>query len=295
MKILVLGACNIDIIGKSKQELIRHESNIGEVTIALGGVAKNIATDLHFLKSDVSFLTVIGSDYFAKLQEEKLKDLGLNYTNSFYKQAKSSTYLSINDADGDLDVAVNDMRTFEQLTKEDFGLLDDYLKTFDVLVFDTNFSEDVLIYLIKKYKDKKIFVDGVSQSKVIRIEKVLEHIDLLKINQYELNALLKTSNCDIILGAGKLIDLGVKNCLISSSDQPITYNIGQVMYQSVTHKSSDIISTLGAGDALFAGVIVYLLKNRTMHEAVNFGKLVASKTLEISEACNKEIETLIDW
>ena len=87
--------------------------------------------------------------------------------------------------------------------------------------------------------------------------------------------------------------MGVKNCLISSSDQPITYNIDQDIYQSVTHKSNHIISTLGAGDALFAGVIVELLNNKTMHEAVNFGKIVASKTLEVSEACNKEIEELI--
>ncbi len=294
MKILVIGACNIDIIGKTNRKLIQYESNIGEVKIALGGVAKNIATDLHFLNADVHFLTLIGNDHFAQLQEQELNGLGLNYANSFFKPVASSMYLAINGHDGDLDVAVNDMRPFENLTKEDFKPLHQFIEEFDVLVFDTNLSEDTICYLIETYQHKQIFVDGVSQSKVLRIEKVLNHIDLLKINQYELNALLKKANCDIIKGAKELINRGLKTCLISSSNEPITYNIGSDIYQSITHKSRDIKSTLGAGDALFSGVIAYVLKKKNMHEAVNFGKIVASKTLEVSEASNIEIKKLID-
>lgn len=53
-------------------------------------------------------------------------------------------------------------------------------------------------YLITRYKNKTIYVDGVSQTKVLRIKKVLSYIDLLKINDYELNALANINNCDII-------------------------------------------------------------------------------------------------
>jgi sugar/nucleoside kinase (ribokinase family) len=51
---------------------------------------------------------------------------------------------------------------------------------------------------------------------------------------------------------------------------------------------------MGAGDALFSGTIYYLVEGRNMHDAVNFGKIVADKTLEVYEACNKDIKKLIN-
>lgn len=294
MKTLVIGACNIDIIATSKDILIKQESNIGEVNIALGGVAKNIVTNLHNLGLDVEFLTLIGNDYFSLLQKDELNKSGIKFSRSFFKNTLSSTYVSVHNQDGDMEYAINDMRAFEALSKQDFEPLVDYISSFDVLVFDTNLNENLLTYLIEKYKDKKIFVDGVSQSKVVRLRNVLKYIDLLKINQYELNALLNTPMCDIILGVKEVVKRNVKYCVVSSSKEPITYNIENNIYQSITHKTRHIISTLGAGDALFSGIIFYLLNNKNMHEAVNFGKIIASKTLEVYEACNQKIATLID-
>jgi len=294
MRTLIIGACNIDLIGISRKKLIEHESNIGEIRIALGGVAKNIATDLHYLGSDVAFMTLIGEDYFSGLQKKELEDIGLDFQHSFFKKTLSSTYLAVHDHDGDMNIAINDMRAFESLKIEDFQNAEEYINGFDIIVMDTNLNQDVLEYLIAKYKNKPIYVDGVSQSKVIRIKKVLEHIALLKINRYELNSLLNIENCDIILGVKKLIGLGLRNCLVSSANDPITYNIDTNIYQSITHKNENIKSTIGAGDALFAGTIHYLNNGKNMHEAVNFGKIVASKTLEVHEACNKEIKELID-
>ncbi len=294
MSILVIGACNIDLIGISGQKLIPHESNIGEIKIALGGVAKNIATDLHYLGADVSFVTLIGNDYFSGLQKKELDELGLDFHKSFFRDTLSSTYLAIHDSDGDMSMAVNDMRAFEKLSIEDFREIDDYIESFDNIVLDTNLNQEVLEYLIKTYEHKNIYVDGVSQSKVVRLKGILSHINLLKINKYELNSLLEAEDCDIILGVKKLMGLGLSNCLVSSSNDPITYNIETNIYQSITHKNKYIKSTMGAGDALFAGTIFYLSKGKNMHEAVNFGKIVASKTLEVQEACNKEIKELID-
>ena len=294
MRTLVIGACNIDIIATSKNSLIKNESNIGEVKIALGGVAKNIVTNLNNLGAEVEFLTLIGKDYFSNLQKDELTKSGIEFSYSFFKDTLSSTYVAINECEGDMEYAVNDMRAFEALTVEDFEPLYDYIDGFDILVFDTNLSEKILTHLIQKYQDKRIYVDGVSQTKVVRIKTVMEHIDFLKINQYELNTLLDKPMCDIILGVKEIVKRGVKNCVVSSSREPITYNIEQNIYQSITHKTRHIKSTLGAGDALFSGIIFYLLNNKNMHEAVNFGKIVASKTLEVYEACNKEIVTLID-
>jgi len=294
MKTLVIGACNIDIVGSANTEMLLHESNIGSVNIALGGVAKNIATNLLNLGTDIAFITLIGDDYFSDLQLEELKSMGIDFNKSFFKKDKSSVYLAIHENNGDLRLAVNDMKPFEALSVNEFKPLEEYINSFDVIIFDTNLNQEVLEYLITKYKEKQIFVDGVSQTKVSRIRNVLKYIDLLKINQYELNSLLNKDNYDIILGVKELIKFGLKTCLISSANEPITYNIGDNIYQSVTQKIKDIKSSSGAGDALFSGTVYYLLNGKTMHEAVNFGKIIASKTLEVYESCNKNIKELID-
>jgi len=294
MKILVLGACNIDIIGTAKQSLLDSESNLGNINIAVGGVAKNIANNLYNLGANVSFLTLIGKDAFSIKQVQELDNIGIDYHNSIVKDVKSSIYLAVHDAQGDLNVAINDMFDFEDLKPEDFEQLDEYIKTFDVLVFDTNMSCEMLTYLITKYQDKIIYVDGVSQTKVVRLKKVIKYIDLLKINQYELNSLQTNKNYDIIIGVRELLKQGLKTCIVSHSDLPITYNIKDEIFSSETQKAKNIKSTMGAGDALFSGIIFYLTEEYNLHEAVNFGKIVASKTLEVYEACNKEIRKLIN-
>ncbi|XFA99673.1 carbohydrate kinase family protein [Candidatus Izemoplasma sp. B36] len=294
MKTLVIGACNIDMIGTSNNELIDFESNIGHVTISLGGVAKNIATNLFYLGLDLSFLTLIGNDSLSLLQKTELDKIGIDYSNSFIKNLKSSSYMAIHNDDGDLSVGINDMKSFESLRIDDFIEKENYINNFDCLVFDTNLNEEVLSYLIEKYKDKLIFVDGVSQTKVKRIKNSLKYIDLLKVNHYELNTLLKTENYDIIKGVKELLKKEIKCVVVSQSTQPITYNIKDLVYQSIIQKKSNVLSSMGAGDALFAGIIYSTIKGNNMHEAVNFGKIVALKTLEVYEANNKEIVKLIN-
>ncbi len=294
MKVLVIGACNIDIIGTSIHPIISQESNIGHISISLGGVAKNIATNLYNLGADVAFLTLIGKDRFAGMQVQELEDLGINFSMSFRKDTLSSTYLAVHDYGGEMVVGVNDMRAFEALTIQEFQEKEDYIGLFEVLVLDTNLNQDVLEYLITRFQEKTIYVDGVSQTKVTRIQKVLPYIDLLKINSFELNSLLNIENCDIIYGVKRLKQEGLKHCLVSSANEPITYNIEDNIYQSITHKMKEIKSTVGAGDALLSGTIFYLIHGKNMHEAINFGKIVASKTLEVYEACNNTIRDLID-
>ncbi len=293
MKTLVIGATNIDVIGSSYNNIIDKESNVGDITISLGGVAKNIATNLLYLGEEVAFLTLIGNDNFSLLQRSEFDKLNLDISHSFIKSTKSNIYLAIHDSNGDLITGINDMSSFESLKMSDFYPLDDYIRSFDVLVFDTNLNEKTLNYLITQYKDKTIYVDGVSQTKVLRIKNVLPYIDLLKINDYELNALLNINNCDIIKDIKKVLKLGVKNCVVSLSSKPIVYNDGNEIYQSEIQKVKEIKSTMGAGDALLAGILFYLNNNKNIYEAVNFGKRVAGKTLEVYESCNNLIKELI--
>ena len=73
MKILVIGGTNIDINATSINEIVRKDSNIGNIEISIGGVAKNIAENLARLDLDVSFLTILGNDHYAEVAIKYLK------------------------------------------------------------------------------------------------------------------------------------------------------------------------------------------------------------------------------
>jgi len=280
-KVLVIGATNIDIIGISNQALIKGDSNLGQIEMTIGGVGKNIAENLYRLGVDVQFLTFIGGGFFGKSMKQYFNALGINYEQSYENETlECGKYLAIHDTDGSLDKGINDYRLVESVEVAFFEKMKDYIDTFDTLVLDTNLSEEVLTYLITTYQSKKIYVDGVSQTKVKRISKLLKMIDLLKVNVKELSALLDKNIDDVILGVRSLVEQGVTTVIVTNGSEPITYNIEKRIYQTLIFEPVSIKSSVGAGDALFSGIIYGLDKQDSMHEALNLGKKASSMTME---------------
>ena len=65
-KVLIIGAQNIDIYAKTEDEYILQDSNLANIHIAFGGVARNIAANIRRMNNAVSFLTIFGDDEFSK-------------------------------------------------------------------------------------------------------------------------------------------------------------------------------------------------------------------------------------
>jgi hypothetical protein len=75
----VIGAVNIDICGRPFNPLIMRDSNPGTVTMSMGGVGRNIAHNLRLLGLDVTFITALGGDMYAKSVDGKLPFSGLRH------------------------------------------------------------------------------------------------------------------------------------------------------------------------------------------------------------------------
>ncbi|MDD3477744.1 MAG: PfkB family carbohydrate kinase [Candidatus Izemoplasmatales bacterium] len=289
-KILVIGACNIDIIGLSHKALIAGDSNPGSIKMMVGGVAKNIAENLHRLGQTVEFLTFLGGGSFAKPIRDYLDSLSIPYGESMVSQsADSGIYLACHDADGSLIAGINDVSLIESVGPAFFETKHAYLDSFDTIVLDTNLTEETLGYLLIRYAHKKLIVDGVSQSKVVRIKPYLHYIDLLKINLSELGALLGEGTDDVILGVKHLSDTGVTHAIVTNGKEPITYNIDKRIYQTLIFEPEKAVSSVGAGDALLAGVIYGIHEGKSMHESLNDGKKAAAITMEVEGACNPRL------
>jgi pseudouridine kinase len=285
-KILVIGSANVDLIGVGTDNLKARDSNIGRIDLWVGGVGKNIAENLKLLRCDLGFLTFLGNDPFAKVVSDHLDRLGIDYSKSIWMDHPSGKYLAIHQPDGSLELGMNDLALVELADPKEIEARFDYIDTFDTLVFDTNLSQVILDSLFARFAGKRIIVDGVSQTKVLRIKKHLLSISLLKMNSRELASLLGKPSDDIILQVRELIACGLKQVIVTNGPEPITYNIERRIYQTAVFDPKYVRSSVGCGDALLSGTIYGLVNGKTMHESLNCGKKAAALTMEVYSPCN---------
>ena len=109
LKVLIIGAQNIDIFVKSSEPYILHDSNLSKVHIAFGGVARNITENIRRLGNECSFLSVFGDDHFSKTAKNSLKEMGVDIAESlFLKNASNSVYLGVMDQDNGYFEGINE-------------------------------------------------------------------------------------------------------------------------------------------------------------------------------------------
>ena len=117
--IVVIGGVNMDIGAVSSARLVARDSNPGRVTTSLGGVGRNIAHNLCLLGEQVAMVTVLGQDGFAQSVRENASDIGLDLSHcATVPGGRTGTYLFIDDCDGDMALAVNDMDIYEHIPPE---------------------------------------------------------------------------------------------------------------------------------------------------------------------------------
>jgi pseudouridine kinase len=289
MRILVIGATNVDLVGVGIQPLIPHDSNIGRVDIVVGGVGKNIAEDLKLLRTDLGFLTFLGNDPFAKIVADHLDRLGLDYNHSIWLNNPSPKYLAIHQPDGALESAINDLAAVEHVDTAEIEKRKEYIEEFDVLVLDANLSQAMLDFFFDHFPQKTFIVDGVSQTKVLRVRTHLAQISLLKVNARELAALVENPALDIRSNVQTLLNLGVRQVIATNGPDPITYNVGQAIFQTPILPAKIMRSSVGCGDALLAATIYGLSLGKDLHEALRYGKKAAALTMEVYSPCNPEL------
>ena len=115
--IAVVGAVNVDISGTPDTTYMPGDSNPGNVRLTLGGVGRNIAENLCRLGHKVIMITALGEDANAAQVKQGCREVGIDLSHSLVvPQGRTSTYLCLNDEQGEIVGAVSDMAIYEALT-----------------------------------------------------------------------------------------------------------------------------------------------------------------------------------
>ena len=74
--ITIVGGINIDIEGRPYAPLRREDSNPGKISIAYGGVGRNITENVARMGGRAAMISMIGEDHMGRAAREHLRELG---------------------------------------------------------------------------------------------------------------------------------------------------------------------------------------------------------------------------
>ena len=163
--VTVVGGMNMDIGGWPSEELVAQDSNPGRVRMSPGGVGRNIAHNMSLMGLDVRLLTAFGDDVYAQKLAAVCGELGIDISQSpVIPGGHTSTYLFINDQQGDMQLAVSDMDIYRNLTPRVLAGRKQLLEGSQVVVIDTNLPAESIAWLADNCH-APIFADPVSTVK----------------------------------------------------------------------------------------------------------------------------------
>ncbi len=276
----------MDVAARAAGLFVAGDSNPGTVTVAPGGVGRNIAHNLALLGDSVRLVTVFGDDGFGKMLRESCAATGMDLSLSqTVAGARNACFVSLGGSDGEMLGGISDMAITGLMTPEWLESRLDSINEADAVVADTNLPAETLSLLVGGCIPP-LYLDAVSSAKVARLRVALAAGRLpgsgpisVKCNRLEAE----------VLGDSGLS--GVSRLFVSLGSE------GVEIIEDGTHTSippipvTGIVNATGAGDALLAG-IVHCGPDAPAAQAAEFGQLCARFALLSPSAVNDRLKEL---
>ncbi len=291
--VAVVGGMNMDLVAQSTRTVIAGDSNPGRIQSAPGGVARNIAENLARLGHATELISLVGDDALGQslLTATRAAGVRVDGVQTLAGQG-TSTYLSVHNAQGELDFAINDMALLEQLTPERLLSQASRLQAASAWVVDANLSPAALAYLLGDAYAGPIFADAVSLAKCVRLTPWLAAIHTLKVNRLEAQALCGFTvhtHADAMNAARHLQTRGVKNVVVSLGEDGACWADAQGQSGLCPAAPIQVVNVSGAGDALLAGLLHGHRQGWPLPAALEFGVACAEITLGCAGANAAEL------
>lgn len=291
--ICVIGGANIDIVGSSIDPLQNFDSNPGEISIAYGGVGRNIAQICALLGENIKFVTCFSGDSYGQSMKEDCKRLGMDVSmSSTVEDLPSSMYIALLDNNRDMKLGMSDMRILRRM---DAKMLQPILETLhedDIIIIDSNLDMESIEYIAIHAK-ARIAADPVSAHKATRLKSVLNHLDIFKPNQFEASELTGVWIKDEETARQNLdwfIEHGVKEVIISMADRGIL--LGTAEHKTwFTHRPINMENATGGGDSLLGAYVASRLAGKCPLESMRFGISAAVISIEQDAVRRRNLNT----
>lgn len=288
-----VGAANVDIHGKSRKAIILRDSNPGFMETSAGGVTRNVCENLARMGDDAKLISAVGNDvYGIKIRKDSAMagiDVGNLYT---VENHASSTYLSIIDENGDMMVALSDMRVLEELPIEYLRIKAPLIRGAKVVTIDPSLPYESIEEVIKICQPvgTPVFMDPVSSAYAEKIKPLIGNFHTIKPNEMELYILSGIEikeEADFERAAQILIDQGVKRVFTSRGKKGCFYMDDQGTVERRAFKPLEkMANATGAGDAFMAGLIHSFVEGFDLETTLDYGMAAGIVAIQSEKTIN---------
>ncbi len=283
--VVVIGGANMDICGRPDGALVAADSNLGTVRLSPGGVGRNIAHNLALIGVDVHLVTCFGEDAQADALVESCTMAGIDIAHAFaVAGGATSTYLYVTDAQGEMQVAINDMAILDQLTPERVADRLELIQGAAAVVVDTNIPAETIRW-IAEHVTRPLFCDPISTVKAGRVADALGAIYTLKPNRLEAEALSGvaiTDKTSLHVAAEALLATGLRRAFVSlGSAGVLCADHDQLVRLPLL--PCEVVDTTGGGDAMMAGLVWAYLRGLDLRESGMAGLAASAIAVESAQ------------
>jgi pseudouridine kinase len=301
-RVLVVGGAVLDQKLTTDGPPVLGTSNPGTAVAGVGGVGRNIAENLARLGTSTVLVAPVGDDLPGETVVGRTAAAGVDCRHVVVGPSPTGTYTAVLGDDGDLLVAVADMRATDRLTPADLGAFPDLVDGAAFLVVDANPSPDVVAWLLQEaaLAGVPVVLEPVSVAKAGRLAAVVGTAPLHTVtpNADELGALLggarPRSTDELVAAAAVLHDRGVGTVWVRRgaagsllSTRPVG---GPQSVLAVAAPATSVVDVTGAGDAMTAGYVHALLTGRDVRDAARVGQVCAALTCASSDTVRTDLD-----
>ncbi len=295
-RVLVIGSAGMDVVGRLEGALENGTSNPARIRSSFGGVARNVAENLAHLGASVALISAVGGDAVGGELLHHLNSLGVD-TDALVRASRYATgaYLAVLDNKGNLHFALDDMRVMQTVTPEHLKQHADLFSRADMLFLDANLSPRALrtAFSLARKARLPVVADPTSVKLAPNLLPYLGRLYCIVPNAREATVLTgvafeEDDQNGALVAARKLVSAGVAIAVITLAEFGLCYATAESSGYIPAIRTA-VVDPTGAGDALTAALIVALLNEISLDDAMQLGVSAASLTLRHRGAVNPDL------
>lgn len=281
--ILCSGNVSVDIKAYSAEVDDTEAYREGSIELVPGGVGRGMAINLKHLGLNTFIHSVVGKDIFGEYLRGGLEEEGVNTTLLGESKERKTALFSVMASRGKSATCVYSTQILKEIVFDE--QVEKVIKDNNISAFvmDSNLSDETLagFYNYKKTHPEIFVFQNATAPDIAR--KTMQYaplIDLFGCNEYEAAAILgESSVLPDLTTADKFQALGYKNFIITFGEQGVMVRIGNETWNEPPYTPSQIVDTIGAGDAFASGFLMGFLEGDPVKRCIHYGLTCAKETL----------------
>lgn len=291
---VVVGVVFLDIKGFPFFKYDAVGTNLGNVLMTHGGVARNVAVNMANLGAEVEFVTMMDDDSLGREARLRLRGAGVKLTHAVSTPDKGmGMWLAVFNEKGDLAGSVSHMPDASPIERLFDEKGEEIIRSCRGVALEIDLSEKVSerVFELAERFDKPVYAIVANMSVILRRPDfmartacvILNEIEAGRLFGREIRALSPEETLEAVSEAAPA--MGIRSIVVTMGARGAVYLDAENGLRGVCPAvPCRVVDTTGAGDAFFSAVVESLARGMRLDDAVTCGARLASMTVSTSES-----------